>query len=174
MPKRWAHPYSLPKFNLNINQFIIFRCDIPRGEAEHARQSRSKASSSFTCFPDAEPPPKKGVPPPPKKGVCRASPQKVATTILIKRHNLPHDKKLDLLFHPRLLFKCQSYMKNEAKPLRKKTSLREPLPTWLISAPWSPRLNTAPQKLKCGAQISFWILKIFPMPDIENDCPCPN
>ena len=50
-------------------QFIIFRCDISRGEAEHARQSRSKASSSCTCFLDAEPPPKKGVPPPPKKGV---------------------------------------------------------------------------------------------------------
>ena len=127
MPKRWAHPYSLPKFNLNMIQFIILRW-YSEGEAEHARQSRSKASSSCTCFPDAEPPPKKGVPPPPKKGVppppkkgvCRTSPQKGATTILIKRNNLPHDKKLDLLFHPRLLFKCQSYMKNEAKPWRKK------------------------------------------------------
>ena len=28
-------------------QFIIFRCDILRGEAEHARQSRSKASSNI-------------------------------------------------------------------------------------------------------------------------------
>ena len=52
-----------------MTQFTIFRCDIPRGEAEHARQSRSQASSFCTCFPDAEPPPKKGVPPPPKKGV---------------------------------------------------------------------------------------------------------
>ena len=41
MPKRWAHSYSLPKFNLNMIQFVIFRCDIPRGEAERARQSRS-------------------------------------------------------------------------------------------------------------------------------------